>query len=147
VASIHWGGNWGYDIPSSHRRFAHALIGEAGVDLIHGHSSHHVKGWELHNDKLILYGCGDLLNDYEGIGGQEEYRSDLSALYIAELDETSEGRLAALTLIPLATRKFSLHRASPAEARWLCDVLNREGRSPGRQFGLTAAGTLTLGKT
>jgi len=144
VASIHWGGNWGYDVPLSHRRFAHALIDDAGVDLVHGHSSHHVKGWELHNDKLILYGCGDLINDYEGISGQEEYRSDLSALYIAELDETSGGSLASLTLIPLVTRNFSLHRAAPDETRWLRDVLNRESRSPGRRFGLSAGGTLTL---
>lgn len=144
VASIHWGGNWGYDVPLSHRRFAQALIDETGVDLVHGHSSHHVKGWELHNGKLILYGCGDLINDYEGISGQEEYRSDLSALYIAELDETSGGRLTSLTLIPLVTRNFSLHRAAPQEAQWLCDVLNRENRSPDGRFGVSAEGTLTL---
>jgi poly-gamma-glutamate synthesis protein (capsule biosynthesis protein) len=44
VASIHWGANWGYDIPHDHRRFAHQLIEQAGVDLVCGHSSHHVKG-------------------------------------------------------------------------------------------------------
>jgi hypothetical protein len=25
--------------------------------------------FEVYRDRLILYGCGDLLNDYEGIGG------------------------------------------------------------------------------
>ena len=36
VVSIHWGSNWGYDVPPAHVRFAHSLI-DAGVDLVHGH--------------------------------------------------------------------------------------------------------------
>src|SRR5262249_8540694 len=61
VASIHWGPNWGYEIPTSQRKFAHGLIEEAGFDVVHGHSSHHPKGIEIHKQKLILYGCGDFL--------------------------------------------------------------------------------------
>ena len=41
LVSIHWGGNWGWRIPDAHRAFARTLIDEGGVDLIHGHSSHH----------------------------------------------------------------------------------------------------------
>jgi len=41
IASIHWGENWGYDIDSQHRKFAHGLIDQAGFDIVHGHSSHH----------------------------------------------------------------------------------------------------------
>lgn len=26
--TVHWGSNWGYDVPKEHRRFAHALIDE-----------------------------------------------------------------------------------------------------------------------
>ena len=58
VASIHWGGNWGYAVPKSHRSFAHGLIEEAGVHLLHGHSSHHPMGMEVHQGHLILYGAG-----------------------------------------------------------------------------------------
>ena len=47
VASIHWGSNWGYDIPRKQTIFAHRLIDEAGVDIIHGHSSHHVRAIEI----------------------------------------------------------------------------------------------------
>lgn len=39
----------------------------AGVDVVCGHSSHHVKGAEVHAGKLAIYGCGDLVSDYEGI--------------------------------------------------------------------------------
>jgi len=74
VASIHWGDNWGYEI-------AHNLIDHAGVDIIHGHSSHHAKGIEVWHGKPVIYGCGDFINDYEGIGGNEKYRSDLSLMY------------------------------------------------------------------
>ena len=42
VVSIHWGGNWGYHIAPAQVKFAHKLVDEAGVDIIHGHSSHHV---------------------------------------------------------------------------------------------------------
>ncbi len=63
VVSLHWGGNWGYAIPHEHRRFAHAIIDEADVSIVHGHSSHHAKAIEVYRDRLILYGCGDFLND------------------------------------------------------------------------------------
>jgi len=86
LVSIHWGDNWGYHIPQAHRRFAHKLIDEAGVDIIHGHSSHHPRPIELYKGKLILYGCGDFITDYEGIGGYEEYRDDLALMYFPRKD-------------------------------------------------------------
>ena len=67
VASIHWGGNWGFVVTTEQRAFAHRLIDVAGIDMVHGsfieqhvyridrlidvagidmvhgHSSHHVK--------------------------------------------------------------------------------------------------------
>ena len=71
VASIHWGSNWGCRVPGQFRDFAHALV-DGGFDLIYGHSSHHPRGFEIYSERLILYGCGDFLNDYEGIRGFEE---------------------------------------------------------------------------
>jgi poly-gamma-glutamate synthesis protein (capsule biosynthesis protein) len=130
IASIHWGENWGYDIPLAQRTFAHRLIDEAGVDIIHGHSSHHVKGIEVYKEKLILYGCGDFLTDYEGIGGQEEFRGDLALMYFVSM-ESSRGKLARLHMTPMQMRRFRASRMSDTDAQWLRDVLNREGR----QFG------------
>lgn len=128
VVSIHWGGNWGYDIPGPQRELAHRLIDEAGVDLIHGHSSHHVKGMEVYRGRLILYGCGDLVNDYEGIGGHEPYRPDLGVLYRADLDP-STGHLVRLGLTATRRRRFQLQPASPAEVGWLKDLLEDLGSS------------------
>lgn len=143
VASIHWGPNWGYEIPGEEQRFAQALIEEAGIDLIHGHSSHHAKGIEVYRGKLILYGCGDFLNDYEGIGGHESYRSDLGVMYLPIL-EAATGRLKQLEMIPFQTRNFRLARASKQDTQWLGDTLSRESE----RFGATALvgedGSLTL---
>jgi poly-gamma-glutamate capsule biosynthesis protein CapA/YwtB (metallophosphatase superfamily) len=129
VLSIHWGPNWGYEIPPNHRGFARDLIDEAEVDIVHGHSSHHPLGIEVHNGKPILYGCGDLINDYEGIRGHEEYRPDLRVLFIVDLG--CEGELKALELIPMRTHRFSLVAASAEENDWLASKLAGESRGLG----------------
>jgi poly-gamma-glutamate synthesis protein (capsule biosynthesis protein) len=130
VVSIHWGGNWGYDIPEEQRRFARGLIDQAGVDIVHGHSSHHVKGLEVYNDRLILYGCGDFINDYEGISGYEVYRDDLSLMYFPTVNPTT-GALLSLEMVPTRIEKFRVNHASASEAQWLTDVLNEQSRAMG----------------
>lgn len=135
VASIHWGGNWGYKIPLEQIEFSHRLIDGAGIDVIHGHSSHHVKGIEIYKDKPILYGCGDFINDYEGIGGYESFRGDLSLMYFVGMDPAS-GKLVELRMIPMQMEKFRVNRASSADAAWLRDTLNREGKSFGVRMEL-----------
>jgi poly-gamma-glutamate capsule biosynthesis protein CapA/YwtB (metallophosphatase superfamily) len=141
--SIHWGGNWGYNIPQEEIDFAHQLIDEAGVDIIHGHSSHHVKAIEIYRDRLILYGCGDFLNDYEGIGGDEYYRADLSLMYFVSLDP-STGKLVQLQMTPTQIKHFKVNRASRDDALWLAHTLNREGRKFGVRVKLNEDNTLTL---
>jgi poly-gamma-glutamate synthesis protein (capsule biosynthesis protein) len=135
VASVHWGPNWGFDVPPSHRRFAHALVDDAGVDVVHGHSSHHAMAIEVYRGRPILYGCGDFLNDYEGIGGHEEYRDDLVLAYLPTLDART-GALLELTMAPFRIRHFSLHWPSDAERAWLRDTLDRECRRFGHHVSL-----------
>jgi poly-gamma-glutamate synthesis protein (capsule biosynthesis protein) len=132
VVSIHWGGNWGYEVPRAHRSFAHRLIDEAGVDVVHGHSSHHVRPIELYKGKLILYGCGDFINDYEGIGGRKDFRDDLVLMYFPLID-TATGKLIELEMTPLQIKRFRLQRASRTDASWLRDTLNRESETFGCQ--------------
>ena len=130
VASIHWGGNWGYAIPGQHRDFAHRLIDGADIDLVHCHSSHHPMGIEVHRGRLILHGCGDLINDYEGISGYEQYRGDLSLLYFANIDP-ARGTLLRLDMVPMRLRRMRLGRASAQDAAWLRDTLDRESAKLG----------------
>jgi len=143
VASIHWGGNWGYEVPPEQREFAHKLVDDAGIDVIHGHSSHHVKGLEVYRDRLVIYGCGDFMNDYEGIGGYEFFRSDLALMYFAGLDP-STGKLVYLRMTPTQTKRFRVSRTSGAEGQWLRDLLNREGKKFGTRVKLNSDNTLTL---
>jgi poly-gamma-glutamate synthesis protein (capsule biosynthesis protein) len=144
VASIHWGENWGYEIPGEQRSLAHRLLDEADVDVIHGHSSHHPRGIEVHRGKPILYGCGDFLNDYEGIGGYERFRSDLVLMYFVGMDLTTR-ELARLEMTPLRIRRFRLNRVSREDARWLREVLGREGAKLGTKVELGARDRLALG--
>ena len=143
VASIHWGSNWGYRIDRDQTRFAHWLIDDAAVDIVHGHSSHHPRPLEVYKDKPILYGCGDFLNDYEGISGYESFRDDLVLLYYVKMDAATT-KLERLLLIPFQLRKFRLNRVSAQDARWLRDVLNREGKQFGTRVELNEDHSLTL---
>lgn len=144
VASIHWGGNWGYAILHEETEFAHKLIDHAGVDIIHGHSSHHAKGIEVYHGKPVIYGCGDFINDYEGIGGYEQFRGDLSLMYLVQMDPAS-GNLIGLRMSPTRMKGFRVLRASQTEALWLRDMLNREGKRFATGVTMEEDGTLLLG--
>jgi poly-gamma-glutamate capsule biosynthesis protein CapA/YwtB (metallophosphatase superfamily) len=143
VASIHWGGNWGYDIPPEQIAFAHGLIERAGFDIVHGHSSHHPKAIEIHQGRPILYGCGDFLNDYEGIAGQEEFRPDLAVMYLPRLVSPG-GMLAELPLEVFQIRRFRLRRASRADTAWLQARLDRESRRFGTRVELREENRLAV---
>ncbi len=135
IVSMHWGAEWGYDISHEQRDFAHGLIDHAGVDIVHGHSSHHVKGIEVYKDRPVLYGCGDFINDYEGIGGHEKYRGDLGLMYFPRF-EPATGKLTGLTMTPTQVRHLRVNNASRDDARWLADTLNREGEALGTRVAL-----------
>jgi poly-gamma-glutamate synthesis protein (capsule biosynthesis protein) len=143
LASIHWGGNWGYDVPDEQRNFAHRLIDEAGVDMIHGHSSHHPKGIEIYAGRPIVYGCGDFLNDYEGIGGHEEYRGDLVLMYLVSM-QPSSGELVRFEMVPFKIKRFRLNRVSMEDARWLERTMNRECARFGGRVNLSETHHLEL---
>lgn len=110
LLSIHWGGNWGLHVEQAHRDFAHQLIDADAVDVVHGHSSHHPLPIELYRGKLILYGCGDLLNDYEGIGLPANLRSDVACLYFLKLS-ADDGQLRQLRIVPFRIHRFRLMAA------------------------------------
>jgi poly-gamma-glutamate capsule biosynthesis protein CapA/YwtB (metallophosphatase superfamily) len=126
IVSVHWGSNWGYAIDSSEIAFAHRLI-DAGVDIVHGHSSHHPRPIEIYRGKPILYGCGDVIDDYEGIGGHEPFRADLRLLYSASTDPAS-GQLISLQMIPLRVRQMRLERAPQTDAEWLRKTIEHTSR-------------------
>lgn len=142
VVSIHWGPNWGYEVHRDHARFARLLI-DAGVDLIHGHSSHHPGPIQTYRGKLILYGCGDCIDDYEGISGYQQFRDDLRLLYFATLRRDT-GQLTELRMVPMQARKMRLHHARPADSKWLATILDQISRAYGSQISLDPGDTISL---
>jgi len=143
IVSIHWGANWGYFVPEDQIRFAHRLIDDAEVSVVFGHSSHHAKAIERYRHRLILYGCGDFLNDYEGISGRKEYRDDLVLLYAVDFD-TSSGEPRKLELVPFQIRRFQLVRPSLEDVLWLERTLDRESRAFGIAVRLQPSGRLLM---
>ena len=155
VVSIHWGANWhdksAAEVPLEHRRFARRLIDLGAADVVHGHSSHHPLPIEVYRGRLILYGCGDLINDYEGIGPRGDLRSDVSCLYFATVDR-ERGTLQKLHIVPMQMFRFRLVHADAQARRWVQDLLNRGGQSLGthlvpRRVGWTLQWTRTSTRT
>jgi len=143
ICSIHWGGNWGYKIPDNRRALAHRLIDEARVDIVHGHSSHHALGIERYRGRLILYGCGDFINDYEGIAGYEQFRGDLPLLYQIRFDP-AQHRLLDLTMLPMHIKRMRLNSIRPKDLHWLHATLDRESRYLGSRVKLTKDNRIRL---
>jgi poly-gamma-glutamate capsule biosynthesis protein CapA/YwtB (metallophosphatase superfamily) len=141
IVSVHWGSNWGYDVDSRQIRFAHKLIDE-GIDVVHGHSSHHPRPIEVYRGKLILYGCGDTIDDYEGIGTYESFRHELRLLYFASI-ECETGNLSALQMVPMRMRRMRLEGVPDDDAEWLRSTVEQISSRFGTRVNTTADGVLT----
>lgn len=143
VVSLHWGGNWVDEVPAAHRVFARRLIDIGAADLVHGHSSHHPLPMEVHAGKLILYGCGDLINDYEGIDPPGRLRPDVGCLYAATLS-AADGSLLALEIVPLQLRRFRLERPDPLVRQELHRMLDAGCRRLGTRLEADPGGSWQL---
>jgi poly-gamma-glutamate capsule biosynthesis protein CapA/YwtB (metallophosphatase superfamily) len=86
VFSVHWGPNYQLIPDPEIRSLAHFLIDECGVDVVHGHSSHHIQGVETYKGKIIIYGCGDFVDDYSI---DQKFRNDLGAVWRLKVVETT----------------------------------------------------------
>jgi poly-gamma-glutamate synthesis protein (capsule biosynthesis protein) len=144
IFSIHWGPNWGYEVEKEFVDFAHRLIDFSGVDLVFGHSSHHFKGLEVYNGKLIIYGAGDFINDYEGIAGFKEFNPELVLIYFPEVDLKTK-KLISLRLIPLRIKKFTLNHLLPEEIDWVLEMLERESKIEGKLKFIRKESQILLG--
>jgi len=140
VYSLHWGSNYEWHPPKAFQRFAHFVI-DHGVDLIHGHSSHHVQGIEIYKGKPVLYGCGDFLDDY---AVHEDYRNDLGFAYQLSLDP-STNRWLDLRLFPTAIHRFCVNRlaAGHQEAKWLTKTMTKLCASFHTRLTANGDGTLS----
>lgn len=140
--SIHWGPNWGYPIAPVHRAIAEAVVAQ-GVDIVFGHSSHHPRAVVVRSGRLVLYGAGDLVNDYEGIGGKDGFRPELVLGYVADIRRDT-GALVALEMLPYRLHRFRLERADEEGRGWLARRMDHEARLFGGRVVETPERTLRL---
>ena len=108
VFSVHWGPNYSWHPSEDIISLAHFLIDECGIDIIHGHSSHHIQGVEIYKGKLIIYGCGDFVDDY---ALTPEYRNDLSAVWrLNVIEDDLRLELDKLEIFPTRIKTFQAQR-------------------------------------
>ncbi|CAF1134178.1 unnamed protein product [Rotaria sordida] len=100
-----------------------------GVDLIHGHLSHHVQDVEIVERKnrtrgLILYGRDDFLDDY---AIDQQYRNDLGVLLQLHISVSflpSKGNtsklihLHSLSTYPTRCSNFQVNRLTLEDVDW-----------------------------
>ncbi|GAM34486.1 polyglutamate biosynthesis protein [Talaromyces pinophilus] len=132
IFSFHWGPNYSWHPSTEIRQMAHFLIFECGIDIVHGHSSHHVQGIECPAPgKLIIYGCGDFVDDY---AINKEYRNDLGALYRVIVQEQSDHggvKPVRVEIFPTRITHFQAHLlqhfrvGGDGDHDWVVDTISR----------------------
>ena len=105
IISIHWGPNMRQEPTQEFIDFAHAMI-DAGVDIIHGHSSHIFQAIEIYKNKLILYDTGDFIDDY---AIDPILRNDQSLLYLTTINKTG---IKEINLIPIIISNMQVNKAT-----------------------------------
>jgi poly-gamma-glutamate capsule biosynthesis protein CapA/YwtB (metallophosphatase superfamily)/MFS family permease len=103
--------HWGYEseqYPSQTLQAAFHWLADAGVDLLWGHHSHLVQPFELSQDALCLYSCGNLLSNLEGEGYHQ------GVLWSVTLQKSPDG-LRIQTVKPHFFRADQNHLLSPLE--------------------------------
>jgi poly-gamma-glutamate synthesis protein (capsule biosynthesis protein) len=91
-----------------------------------------------------MYGCGDTIDDYEGISIYEAFRHELRLLYFASVDSDSGG-LAALRMVPMRMRRMRLERAPDEDAEWLRASVAEMSRRFATRIDTSTDGVLTVG--
>jgi poly-gamma-glutamate synthesis protein (capsule biosynthesis protein) len=118
VVSLHWGTPGMREVQPEQREFAHRLVDLGVVDVIHGHSARAALPMEVYKGKLILYGCGDLINDLEGVKQAAGTPVEAACLYAVTLARAG-GQLRRLEILPFQIRGFRLCSPDPeVEAAW-----------------------------
>jgi poly-gamma-glutamate capsule biosynthesis protein CapA/YwtB (metallophosphatase superfamily) len=123
IVSSHIGPHF-REIPSAeYVSFAHRVI-DLGADIYWGHSNHMPQGIEIYKNKLIMYDCGDFIDDY---AIDAVYRNDLSFIFLLNIDQSSK-RLNYIELVPTKIWEFKanmLTSSSSAASLVINRMVNR----------------------
>lgn len=126
VVALHWGPNMATEPPERFQRFAHWLA-ESGVDCVVGTSAHVFQGIELRDGSVILYDCGDFVDDY---AVDAVLRNDRSFLVELVVDDGP----VEVRLHPTQIRRSAVSHVDPAEADWWHERMRRLSEPFGTVF-------------
>jgi poly-gamma-glutamate synthesis protein (capsule biosynthesis protein) len=126
IVSCHVGPHF-REVPSdAYANFAHQII-ELGADIYWGHSNHMPQRIEIYKKKVIMYDCGDFVDDY---AVDPHYRNDLSFLFLVNL---AKDKIRSVELVPVRISDFRACTAPPWDADFIiqrmvnqCKVLGTE---------------------
>jgi poly-gamma-glutamate synthesis protein (capsule biosynthesis protein) len=118
IVSLHWGPNWGYQLPPGHRLIGWALI-EAGADVVFGHSCHVFRAIEIHRARPIIYCAGDFIDDY-AVDPVE--RNDQGFIFTIEVEGARPRRIL---LEPTVIDYFHARLARRDEASAILDKMSQ----------------------
>lgn len=117
IFSIHLGPNHVYQISPIIKQFTRKLI-KTGVDIVHGHSAHHLLPMEqitIDGKKgIIFYSLGDFIDDYEH-RSHPELRTNLSVGAIV----TYKNGKFTVNHVPFNHDNYKIKLANREERRWV----------------------------
>lgn len=110
IVSSHVGPHF-REIPSNeYVSFAHRII-DLGADIYWGHSNHMPQGIEIYKSKIIMYDCGDFIDDY---AIDPLYRNDLSFIFLLSLND-KDHILDHIELVPTRIWEFKANTLSASD--------------------------------
>ncbi len=127
IFSYHWGSNWMDSVSEAMKNRAYQLS-ELGVDIIHGHSAHHILPVEristrdisgTERDTIVFYSLGDLVDDY---AVRKDYRSDLGAISMLKCTRSKNSVKIEYNIIPTSQKRSKVSLAKDDNKLW---VLNK----------------------
>lgn len=86
IVSSHVGPHFRENPSATYIEFAHKII-DLGADIYWGHSNHMPQGIEIYKNKIIMYDCGDFIDDY---AIDPIYRNDLSFIFLIYFDDLKD---------------------------------------------------------
>ena len=104
-----------------------------------------MRGIEVYRGRPIIYGCGDLINDYEGALKRPRripLAPQLGLIYLARF-AAGEGRLLGLEMYPTRMRRLQVRRADRRDAARLAALMNGECEALGSRV-IEQTGVLKL---
>lgn len=148
IFSVHWGPNYTWQPAAEIQHLAHFLIDECGVDIVHGHSAHHVQGVEVHKGKPIIYGCGDFVDDY---AVDRRFRNDLGGVWkiVFRGDETVGKRGLVMDRVEVFPTRCELFQVNVLDAgeedhEWVVETIGRLSGELGTRVRLGERGQVVV---